>query len=134
MAHCELARALWEAETSECIPGTSWCNLQYLHPALANTSAGRHSVGLLWLRDGPGETFKVLLMEAGQNDNSRTHQQQSLIFGELVSEVPVHSGHLWSMPSLVWPSLLSKLVDSAKNGSSLIVSLSLAIQVLLKAM
>ena len=62
--------------------------------------------------------FKILLMEAGWNDNSRTHQQQFLICGELVSEVPVCSGHLWSMPSLVWPPLLSKLVDSAKNGVS----------------
>ena len=55
-------------------------------------------------------------MEAGQNDYSGTHQQQTLICGELVSEVPVCPGHLWSMPSLVWPTLLSKLVDSAKNG------------------
>ena len=60
--------------------------------------------------------FKVLLMEAGWNDNSRTHKQQSLICRELVSEVPVRPGHLRSMPSLVWPPLLSKLVDSAKNG------------------
>ena len=59
--------------------------------------------------------FKILLMEAGWNDDSRTHQQQSLICRELVSEVPVCPGHPWSMPSLVCPSLLSKLVDSAKN-------------------
>ena len=58
MAHHELAMALWEAETGECFPGTSWCSLQYLHPALANTSAGGHSVRLLWLRDGPGEAFQ----------------------------------------------------------------------------
>ena len=59
--------------------------------------------------------FKILLMKARQNYNSRTHQQQSLICRELVSEVPVRPDHSWSMPSLMWPSLLSKLVHCAKN-------------------
>ena len=58
MVHHELVRALWEAETGGYILGTSWCNLLCLHPALANTSAGRHSVGLWWLRDGPGGVFE----------------------------------------------------------------------------
>ena len=58
MAHHELARALWEVGTSECIPGTSWYSLQYLHPAQANTSAGGCSVGLSWLRDGLGGAFQ----------------------------------------------------------------------------
>ena len=58
MAHRELARALWEAETGKCIPGTSLCSLQYLHPAQANTSADGHSVGLLWLRDGLSGSFQ----------------------------------------------------------------------------
>ena len=62
------------------------------------------------------EPLKIFLMEAGQNDNSRTHQQQSLIHRELVSEVPVRPGHPWSMPPLVWPPLLSQLVHCAKNG------------------
>ena len=62
------------------------------------------------------EPLKILLMEAGQNDNSRTHQQQSLICRELVSEVPVCPGYPWSVPSLVWPPLLSQLVYCAKNG------------------
>ena len=39
------------------------------------------------------ESLKILLMKAGRNDNSGAHQEQSLICGELVSEVP-------SMP---WP-------------------------------
>ena len=58
MAHHELAMALWEAETSECIPGTSLCSLLCLHPALANIGAGRHSAVLWWLRDGPGGVFE----------------------------------------------------------------------------
>ena len=62
------------------------------------------------------ESLKILLMKAGQNDNSGAHQEQSLVCGELVSEVPVCPGRLWSMPPLVWPPLLSELVDCAKNG------------------
>ena len=62
------------------------------------------------------ESLKILLTEAGRNDNSRTHQQQSLICRELVSEVPVNPGHPGSMPPLVWPPLLSELVHCAKNG------------------
>ena len=62
------------------------------------------------------ESLKILLMKAGQNDNSGIHQQQSLICGELVSEVPVRPGHSRSMPPLVWPPLLSELVHCAKNG------------------
>ena len=60
MAHCELAVALWKAETGRYILGTSLCNLQCLHPALANTGAGGHSVGLLWLRGDPGEAFLIV--------------------------------------------------------------------------
>ena len=60
--------------------------------------------------------FKILLMEAGWNDNSRTHQEQALICRELVSEVPLCPGHPQSMPSLVVPSLLSQLVYYVKNG------------------
>ena len=60
--------------------------------------------------------FKILLMKAGQNDNSGTHQKQALICRELVSEIPVHPKDSRSMPSLVWPSLLSQLVHCAKNG------------------
>ena len=62
------------------------------------------------------ESLKILLMKAGWNDNSGTHQQQSLICRELVSEVPVCPGHSGSMPPLVWPPLLSELVHCAKNG------------------
>ena len=62
------------------------------------------------------ESLKILLPKAGQNDNSGTHQEQSLICRELVSEVPVCPGHSGSMPPLVWPPLLSELVDCAKNG------------------
>ena len=62
------------------------------------------------------ESLKILLTEAGQNDYSGTHQQQSLICRELVSEVPIHPGHPGSMPPLMWPPLLSKLVYCAKNG------------------
>ena len=80
------------------------------------------------------ESLKILLTKAGQNDNSGAHQEQSLVCRELVSEVPVCPGHSGSMPPLMWPPLLSELVDRAKMGSSLVVSLSLAIQVLLKAM
>ena len=58
MAHRELAVALWEEETSEYILGTSLCNLQCLHPARANISAGGCSIGLLWLRGDPGEAFQ----------------------------------------------------------------------------
>ena len=58
MAHHELAVALWEAETNGYTLGTSLCNLLCLHQALANIGAGRHSVGLWWLRDGPGEAFQ----------------------------------------------------------------------------
>ena len=61
------------------------------------------------------ESLKILLMKAGQNDNSGAHQQ-SLVCRELVSEVPVRPGHSGSMPPLVWPPLLSELVDRAKNG------------------
>ena len=60
--------------------------------------------------------FNILLMKARWNYDSMTHQQQSLICRELVSEVPVCPGHSQSMPSLVWPSLLSKLVNCAQNG------------------
>ena len=62
------------------------------------------------------ESLKILLTKAGRNDNSGAHQEQSLICGELVSEVPVRPGHSRSMPPLVWPPLLSELVDRAKNG------------------
>ena len=62
------------------------------------------------------ESLKILLLKAGRNDNSGTHQQQSRVYRELVSEVPVCPGHSGSMPSLVWPSLLSELVHCAKNG------------------
>ena len=62
------------------------------------------------------EPLKILLMESGWNDISRTHQEQSLICRELVSEVPVCPGHPRSMPPLVWPPLLSQLVHCAKNG------------------
>ena len=82
--------ALWEVVTGRYILGISWCNLLCLHPALANTSAGGHSVGLSWLRGDLGEAFH--------------------------GEVPVCPGHPWSMPSLVWPPLLSQLVHCAKNG------------------
>ena len=61
------------------------------------------------------ESLKILLTKAGRNDNSGAHQEQSLVCGELVSEVPVRPGHSRSMPPLVWPSLLSELVDRAKN-------------------
>ena len=62
------------------------------------------------------ESLKILLMEAGWNDYSGTHLQQSLICRELVSVVPIHPGHPESMPPLVWPPLLSELVHCAKNG------------------
>ena len=62
------------------------------------------------------ESLKILLTKAGRNDNSGSHQEQSLVCGELVSEVPVRPGHSWSMPPLVWPPLLSELVDRTKNG------------------
>ena len=62
------------------------------------------------------ESLKILLPKAEQNDNSGAHQEQSLICGELVSEVPVRPGHSGSMPPLMWPPLLSELVDHAKNG------------------
>ena len=62
------------------------------------------------------ESLKILLLKAGQNDNSRAHQKQSLICRELVSKVLVCPGHSGSMPPLVWPPLLSELVDHAKNG------------------
>ena len=62
------------------------------------------------------ESLKILLMKAGQNDNSGAHQEQSLICRELISEVPVRPGHSRSMPPLMWPPLLSELVDRAKNG------------------
>ena len=61
------------------------------------------------------ESLKILLPKAGWNDNSGAHQEQSLICGELVSEVPVCPGHSGSMPP-VRPPLLSELVDGAKNG------------------
>ena len=62
------------------------------------------------------ECLKILLPKAGQNYNSGTRQEQSLICRELVSEVPVCPGHSGSMPPLVWPPLLSELVDHPKNG------------------
>ena len=62
------------------------------------------------------ESLKILLMKAGWNDNSGAHQEQSLICRKLVSEVPVHPGHSGSMPPLMWPPLLSELVDRPKNG------------------
>ena len=62
------------------------------------------------------ESLKILFPKAGRNDNSGTHQEQSLICRELVSEVPVRPGHPGSMPPLMWPPLLSELVDHAKNG------------------
>ena len=58
MAHYELAVALWEAETGEYIPGTSWCNLLCPHPALANIGASRHSAVLWWLRGDLGRAFE----------------------------------------------------------------------------
>ena len=54
MAHHELAVSLWEAETGECIPGTSLCSLLCPHPALAKIGVDEHSAVLWWLRDGPG--------------------------------------------------------------------------------
>ena len=62
------------------------------------------------------ESLKILLMKAGWNDNSGAHQEQSFVCGELVFEVPVRPGHSRSMPPLMWPPLLSELVDRAKNG------------------
>ena len=62
------------------------------------------------------ESLKILLTKAGWNDNSGAHQEQSLVCRELVSEVPVPPVHSGSMPPLVWPPLLSELVDCAKNG------------------
>ena len=58
MAHHELAVALWEAEISECIPGTSLCSLLCPHPALANIGVDEHSAVLWWLRDCPGGVFE----------------------------------------------------------------------------
>ena len=58
MAYRELARALWQTETGRYILGTSWCNLQCLHPALANIGAGGCSVGLSWLRGDLGGAFE----------------------------------------------------------------------------
>ena len=58
MAHHELARALWEAETGRYILCTSWCSLLCLHPALANIGADGCSVGLLWLRGDLGGAFE----------------------------------------------------------------------------
>ena len=43
MAPRELAVALWEAEISVCIPGTSLCSLLCLHPALASIGVDGHS-------------------------------------------------------------------------------------------
>ena len=62
------------------------------------------------------ESLKILLPKAGRNDNSGAIQEKSLVCRELVSEVPIRPGHSGSMPPLVWPSLLSELVDRAKNG------------------
>ena len=62
------------------------------------------------------ESLKILLPKAERNDDSGTHQEQSLVCGELVSEVSVRPCHSGSMPPLVWPPLLSELVDRAKNG------------------
>ena len=62
------------------------------------------------------ESLKILLPKAGRNDNSGAHQEQSLVCRELVSEVPVRPGHSGSIPPLVWPPLLSELVDRTKNG------------------
>ena len=62
------------------------------------------------------ESLKILLTKAGWNDNSGAHQEQSLVCGELVSEVPVCPGNSRSMPPLMWPPLLSELVDCARNG------------------
>ena len=58
MAHHELAMALWEAEISKCIPGTSLCSLLCPHQALANIGVDEHSAVLWWLRDGPGGVFE----------------------------------------------------------------------------
>ena len=49
----EPAVALWEAEISICIPGTSLCSLLCPHPALANIGVDEHSAVPWWLRDGP---------------------------------------------------------------------------------
>ena len=117
MAPREPAVALSEADISICIPGTSLCSLLCPHPALANIGVDEHSAVPWWLRDGPGGVFEELLLtKAGQNDNSGANQEQSLVCGELVSEVPVCPGHSGSMPPLMWPPLLSELVDRAKNG------------------
>ena len=62
------------------------------------------------------ESLKILLPKAGRNDNSGAHQEQSLVCRELVFKVPVCPGHSGGMPPLVWPPLLSELVDRAKNG------------------
>ena len=62
------------------------------------------------------ESLKILLTKAERNDNSGANQEQSLVSGEVVSEVPLCPGHSRSMPPLVWPPLLSELVDRAKNG------------------
>ena len=62
------------------------------------------------------DSLKILLPKTGWNDNSGTHQEQSLFCTELVSEVPVCPCHSGSMPPLVWPPLLNELVDRAKNG------------------
>ena len=71
--------ALWEAEIGVCIPGTSLCSLLCPHPALANIGVDEHSTVLWWLRDGWWSLFKILLPKAGLNDNSGTHQEQSLV-------------------------------------------------------
>ena len=59
----EPAVALWEAEISVCIPGTSLCSLLCLHPALANIGVDEHSAVPWWLRDGPGGVFEDTLNE-----------------------------------------------------------------------
>ena len=82
MAPCEPAVALWEAEISVCIPGTSLCSMLCPHPALANIGVDEHSAVPWWLRDALVESLKILLTKAGWNDNSGAHQEQSLICGE----------------------------------------------------
>ena len=58
VAHHELAVALWEAEITVCIPGTSLCSLLCLHPVLASIGVDGHSAVPWWLIGGPGGVFE----------------------------------------------------------------------------
>ena len=57
--------------------------------------------------------LQKIFTEAGWNYYARAHQQQAFICRKLVFEVPVCPGHPWSMPPLMWPSLLSELAHHA---------------------